>query len=297
MTRLKSFLGQMRVPFLLLPPACVALGLGAAVWRGAKISFLDFALVLVGAVTAHISVNVFNEYSDFKSGLDRRTQRTPFSGGSGTLPAEPILERQALVTGIAALALTITIGIYFLMRWGLELLPLGALGIVLILSYTRWITRRPILCLLAPGLGFGVLMVIGTSFVLSGEYSWPAFVASLVPFFLVSDLLLLNQFPDVEADRTVGRRHLLIAAGRSVSSIVFAVFLALAYVTIVFGVVFGLLPHASLLGLITMVLAVPTAYGALRYADDIERLKPFMALNVAINFLTLLLVAAGFFID
>ena len=97
---------------------------------------------------------------------------------------------------------------YFVFTVGILLLPLGLLGIALIVFYTQWITKRPIICLVAPGLAFGPLMVLGTHFVLTGSYSWTAFAASLVPGFLVSDLLLLNQFPDVEADKTVGRKYL-----------------------------------------------------------------------------------------
>ena len=51
---------------------------------------------------AHLAVNMLNEYFDFKSGLDFKTQRTPFSGGSGTLPANPHLARQALTTAIVS---------------------------------------------------------------------------------------------------------------------------------------------------------------------------------------------------
>ena len=139
-------------------------------------------------------------------------------------------------------------------------------------------------------------MVMGTDFALAGRYSWTALVASLVPFFLVNNLLLLNQFPDVEADRSVGRRHLPIVAGRRASSLVYAAFLLCAYLSIVAGVLLGLLPAASLIGLATLALAVPAAIGAYRHADDLARLKPAMVMNVAINLGTPLLVALGLFL-
>ena len=186
----------MRVPFLILTPACVLLGLGTATRSSGHIRVIQFIFLLIGAVAAHISVNAFNEYFDFRSGLDFRTSRTPFSGGSGTLPLSPSLAQQALRTAIATFAITILIGLYFLMLRGLLLLPLGLFGLLIIVAYTPWMARNPFLCLIAPGLGFGPLMVMGTHFALTGEYPWTAFVASLVPFFLVNDLLLLNQFPD-----------------------------------------------------------------------------------------------------
>jgi len=293
MNDLRYLVGPMRLSFVILTPACVLLGLGTAVWSSGRVSVLHFILALVGAISAHISVNAFNEYFDFKSGLDSRTQRTPFSGGSGTLPGQPGLARQALGTALVTCTLTGLIGIYFLYVRGFALLPLGILGLLTVVAYTPWLARYPLLCLIAPGLGFGTLMVIGTDFVLSGAYSWTAFFASLVPFFLVSDLLLLNQFPDVEADRSVGRRHFPIVVGRRASSLIYAAFLLSAYLAVILGVYLGYLPMASLIGLLTLVIALPAAVGAYRYAEDTGKLIPYMGLNVLINILTPLLVAIG----
>jgi len=296
MSEPKALLGPIRLPFLILAPACALLGAGTAIWTQGVSNPLHFVLAFIGAVAAHISVNALNEYFDFQSGLDFRTRRTPFSGGSGTLPANPRLARSALVIGLGAMAVTALLGLYFLTVWGWALLPLGLLGLVAIAAYTPWVTRSPLLCLLAPGLGFGLVMVMGTDFVLTGSYSWTAFIASLVPTFLVSNLLLLNQFPDVEADRTVGRRHFPIVAGRRTSSLVYAAFLLLAYLAIVVGVLLGLLPALSLLGLLTLVVAVPTALNVYRYADELEKLMPNLGLNVLITVTTPVLTAIGLLI-
>lgn len=290
-------LGPMRLPFLILPPACVGLGAGTAAWSGSEINLLHLVLALVGGVSAHISVNALNEYEDFKSGLDFNTQKTPFSGGSGTLPARPDKAPVALITGLLALAVTALIGIYFVFVRGPWILPLGILGLITIAAYTPWLTRNPLLCLIAPGLGFGPLMVMGTHFVLTGSYSWSAFVASLVPFFLVSDLLLLNQFPDVEADRGIGRNHLPIVIGRKASVTIYGIFLAGAYVSIVIGYLAGVLPLSSLVALASIVLAITTVKGAARYANDIPKLIPYMGRNVVINIVTPVLLAISLFVS
>ncbi|OGO13419.1 MAG: ubiquinone biosynthesis protein UbiA [Chloroflexi bacterium RBG_19FT_COMBO_49_13] len=296
MNKSKGILGPMRVPFLILTPACVLLGIATAVRTGVQINPLHILWVLVSAICTHISVNAFNEYDDFKSGLDTHTQRTPFSGGSGTLPANPQMARIALTTALISLGVVILTGIFFTWQKGLAILPLGLLGVFVIVSYTPWLTRNPLLCLLAPGLGFGPLMVMGTHFALSGQYSWTAFVASLVPFFLVSNLLLLNQFPDVEADKTVGRRHFPILIGRKLSSFIFSSFLVLTYITILVGVLLTLLPPWSLLGMATLYLAIPLLKGSIKHAEDIQNLIPFMGKNVLVNLLTPVLVAIGIFI-
>jgi 1,4-dihydroxy-2-naphthoate octaprenyltransferase len=288
--------GPMRLPFLVLAPACVLVGIGAALRTSGRVNALEVILVLVGGVAAHISVNAFNEYCDFRSGLDARTVRTPFSGGSGSLPAKPEMAWWALLTAGVTLGVTAGIGVYFVLLRGLGLLPVGLLGLLVIVAYTPWLTHHPVLCLLAPGVGFGPVMVLGTQFALTGGYSWSAFVASLVPFFLVSNLLLLNQFPDAEVDRSVGRRHLPIVLGPRGSSLIYGLFLLLTYLAILGGVAWGYLPKACLLGLTTLGIAIPAAIGASRYAENIEKLLPYLALNVLLTLATPVLVAVGLFI-
>jgi 1,4-dihydroxy-2-naphthoate polyprenyltransferase len=296
MSKLKPLFGIMRLPFLALTPACVLLGVAAAVWTGGRVNGWQVALLLVGALCAHISVNAFNEYFDFQSGLDSHTCRTPFSGGSGTLPARPELVRLALGFAWSAFAVTALTGLYFVWLRGLALLPLGLLGLFLLVAYTPWLVRNPFLCLVAPGLGFGPLMVLSVAFALTGVFSWTAFVASLVPFFLVSDLLLLNQFPDVEADRRVGRRHFPVLIGRKGSSLIYAAFLLAAYLAIGLGAAFRLLPPASLLGLLGAIIAVPAGINAFRYSDEPGRLTPSLGRNVLLNLATPVLLGLGLLI-
>jgi 1,4-dihydroxy-2-naphthoate octaprenyltransferase len=293
---LKLWLGPMRVDFLYLDVACVLLATGAAVWTHGKINPLYLILAFVGAVCAHISVNALNEYLDFKSGLDLRTEPTPFSGGSGTLRERPDMAPGALGIAVVCLSITGLIGLYFLMVRGWALLPLGLLGLVVIVFYTSWITRLPLLSLIVTGLGFGLLMVMGTYYVLAGEYSWTAFFAALPPFFLGNNLLLLNQFPDVEVDRAAGRRNLPIVIGKRPCSIIYSVFLVATYLPMVVGVWLGYLPLASLLGLFTLPLAVIAAAGAYRYAEDLHKLMPYMGYNVLLNIATPVLMAIGLLI-
>lgn len=293
MGKFRLLLGSARLPFLLLTPACIALGLASVYKVQGHVDVLQAALVLLGALAAHVSVNAFNEYQDFRSGLDAMTQRTAFSGGSGVLPAHPELAPFALAMAVLNLLVCVGVGLYFVALRGLALFPLGLLGLLLVTAYTRWITRQPILCLLAPGLGFGPLMVVGTYVAMTGSYSLAPAVASLVPFFLVNNLLLLNQFPDVEADRSVGRRHLLVTSGAQHAARWYAVQMVLAFASMLLGVTTGLLPTGALLGLLMLPVAVMTARDVVRHAQTLERLLPAMSRNVAINLLTPVLMALG----
>ena len=57
MDTLKALLGTMRVPFLMLTPACVVVGVGTAYRQTHELNWVNILLVLVGALSAHISVN------------------------------------------------------------------------------------------------------------------------------------------------------------------------------------------------------------------------------------------------
>ena len=291
---LKTLAGTMRLPFLLLTPSVMLLGLATAFWEnGGRVNLADFLIALLAGTAAHVSVNALNEYSDFKTGLDSHTKRTPFSGGSGALQERPELSWIALATGIAGALVVAGAGIYFISREGWQLLPLLAAGLLVVTAYTPLLTHAPMACLVAPGLGFGTILVTGTHFVLTGHYSMSALWASLVPFFLVNDLLLLNQFPDVEADKKVGRRHFPLAIGRRKSAEIYVFQLMLAYLAIAGGIILGLFPWQCVLGLLTLPLAVKAAKGARQHADDMKNLVPVLGKNVLINLLTPVLVAAG----
>lgn len=283
---LATLFNTMRPPFLLLTPACVLVGIGSA----SSVTTIDWglaALILLGALCAHISVNMLNEYHDYKSGLDSNTRRTPFSGGSGALPANPLALNAVLIGGIATLGITLLLGLYFIALRGWTLAPLGLLGAVIIVTYTQWLNRLPFMCLIAPGLGFGVLMVMGTHLVLAGSYSPFALLVSLVPFFLVNNLLLLNQYPDLDADRAAGRRHFPIVYGLPKAHWIYTLFNLAAYGTLIGCIVLQILPVWSALALLTAPLAVRATLGAFRFdGRDIDALKPALAMNVLVNLLT-----------
>jgi 1,4-dihydroxy-2-naphthoate octaprenyltransferase len=247
----------------------------------------------VGALLAHISVNVLNDYFDYRSGIDLATNRTPFSGGSGILPAGLLKAQQVYLLGLASLIGVGAIGIYFTVEWGWKILPLGIAGMLVVYLYTTHITKNPVLCAIAPGLGFGPFMVVGSYFAQTGEYSLTAGLASLVPGFLVSNLLLLNQFPDVEADKVASRRHIPIAFGRRFSARVYAVFMAATYVSLAVAVAVGVLPLTALIGLLTLPLAAKTVIGALKNYDDMEKLMPSLGSNILVILLTTLLTGVG----
>jgi len=290
---LKTWFLETRPQFLILTPMCVLVGVAAVAYDDFDLNPLHVILTLLGALLAHISVNVLNDYFDYRSGIDLAAKRTPFSGGSGILPAGLLKAQEVYLLGLASLIGVGAVGIYFTMEWGWRILPLGIVGMLVVYLYTTHITKNPLVCAIAPGLGFGPLMVVGTYFAQTGEYSLTAGLASLVPGFLVSNLLLLNQFPDVEADKVASRRHIPIAYGRRFSAKVYAVLMLATYVSLAAAVGFGVLPLTALIGLLTLPLAVKTVMGALKNYDDMEKLMPSLGMNIQVILLTTLLTGVG----
>lgn len=297
MTKGRALVGPVlraaRPNFLTLTPLCVLIGIGVALNSGVRVNLVESLLVLLGALLAHISVNLLNEFDDFRSGLDLLTVRTPFSGGSGSLPAHPEAAAATRAAGLLSLAMTAVIGLHFVYLRGWALMPIGVLGLVLVVAYTPRITHQPFLCLVAPGLGFGPLMVIGTVLALGGQYSTMSTLASLPPLFLVSELLLINQFPDIDADRRAGRRHMPIVLGLRRSAALFGALVLAAFAAIFVGVFTGALPRLTLLGLLPVPAGLYLARQAHRYADELPRLIPLMGINVALIHAVLLLFAVG----
>jgi 1,4-dihydroxy-2-naphthoate polyprenyltransferase len=299
MASVKTWLMQIRAPFLLVTLTSVLVGVSVAVYEPHPhpINILYLALAFVGALLSHIAVNVFNEYFDYKSGVDFKTMKTPFSGGSGVLPAGLLNPRSVYIFGAACIAGIIAIGGYFIYAQGPLIIPIGVVGILTVYFYTTHITKSPLLCAIAPGLGFGPLMVLGTYFALTGTYSLAAGLASLVPGFLVSNLLLLNQFPDVEADASVYRRHYPITLGLEKSSLIYAAFVLAAYLALIISVLVGVLPYLALLGIVTLPFGYLVMTGVRKYHDQIERLIPVMARNVLLTLFFPMLMAIGIIVS
>jgi len=298
MASVKTWLMEIRAPFLLVTLISVLVGVSVVVWEGTDpINALYLGLAFLGALLSHVAANVLNEYFDYKSGVDFKTMKTPFSGGSGVLPAGLLNPRNVYIVGIACIAGIIAIGGYFIYVHGPLIIPVGVVGIITVYFYTTYITKSPLLCAIAPGLGFGPLMVMGTYFALTGTYSLAAGLASLIPAFLVSNLLLLNQFPDVEADASVSRRHYPIAIGLEKSSLIYTAFVLAAYLALIISVLVGVLPYLALLGVVTLPLGLLVVMGVRKYYDQIERLIPVMTRNVMLTLFFPMLMAIGIIVS
>jgi 1,4-dihydroxy-2-naphthoate octaprenyltransferase len=267
----------------------VAAGTAAAAYRDA-FDALAAALAMVGLVALHAAVDAFNEASDFRTGIDFNTERTPFSGGSGTLPGGLLSYRAAVGVGIVGSLIGLAVGIWILTVVGWKLVPLMVVGAVAVLGYTDLLARAYIGEFFA-GLGLGLLPVMGTYLVQTGTVDTLAVAAALPAFFMTFNLLLLNEFPDEHADRKGGRRNLVLLLGRRAAARVYVAAVLAVPVSLALCVVLGYLPPTCLLALLPSLLLVPPLRWALSRP---EQAVPHAALGVNVVWILLTnLVLAG----
>lgn len=290
MASIKPLAGVARAPFLLLPFTLVAAGAAAAAWSG-TFSWPRTLIALVGLVALHMAVNILNEWSDMRTGIDLHTKRTPFSGGSGTLPAGGMSLGGALAFGLVCSAIGLAIGVWFLTQVGLVLLPIMILGAICVLTYTDVLARLGI-GEIAAGLGLGTLPVMGAAIVQDGTLAPAAIAASIPGFFMTFNLLLLNEFPDEAADREGGRRNLVLLFGRRPAAAIYAVAAVLTPVAIVAAVALKVLPVASLIAVLPSLLLVkPLQWAFTTPSADVP--IPALGANVMWNLGTNTLLAVG----
>jgi 1,4-dihydroxy-2-naphthoate octaprenyltransferase len=281
-----------RFHFIPLTVILVSLGTAIAACEG-SISWGYFGLALVGSILVHVTVNVMNDYHDYKNGIDLNTRRTPFSGGSGVLPLGLLKPRQAFWLATLSLVTATIIGVYFILMTGWLLLPLllvaGFSAYFYNACLSRWMVGE-----LFTGLNLGPLVVLGAYYIQTGRYSWEALFASVAPGILSATLLFLNEFPDREADKSGGRRHFVIALGREGARFLYVALLAASYLCIVIGVLTRLMPLITLIGLGTIILGWKAARGAWRYHSDLNRLTPVLGMNVITILGTQALLTVGY---
>ncbi len=110
------------------------------------------------------------------------------------------------------------------------------------------------------------------------------------------NLLLLNEFPDVEADKIGRRKTLPITMGRRNAAIFYTVFTVLVYVWIIGAVIFKAMPVFCLIAIFTLPLAIKAIHGSFK-SEDMGKLMPAMANNVMVVLLTQLLTGIGYILS
>lgn len=286
-----------RPAFLILTAVYVFFAIALTVSVGHSIESLPLVLVISGSLAAHVAVNVFNEYFDFRSGLDSKTIKTRFSGGSGSLQKSPEMAASVFVFAAINLILVFLVALYFLLSHGFIILLPFIPGILMVIFYNHFIVKNPFLCLFAPGIGFGFSVVAGTNIALTGAISWKVFLVSLIPFFLVNNLLLMNQFPDLEADMSAGRRNVVIIYGKKESVRIYGIFLICTFAVIIISAILKIIPLLSLSGLVPLIISLIKVKTEKDALENHSSLTSLLGTNAFTVMFTPFLIAAGLLLD
>ena len=297
---MKIWLAELRAPFFTASFVPVILG-GVLAWREIhSFNFSYFLLTLLGVLALHAATNTLNDYFDYRSGNDllNREANRPFDGGSpfivdGRLTAESVYR-----FGCGALLLGIGIGLFLAFRRGWWVLPLGLIGVG-----TSYFYVEPRVRLASHGLGelltglcFGPLVVMGTYYVQAQEFSYGALVAGIPVGFLITNVLFINQFPDREADRAVGKNHWVVRLGKKKAAKVFVVLVSAVYASVALGVLMGILPKVSFITFFTIPISLKGVLVTLREYDHSPQLRPVQALTILTHLSTGLLLSLSFYL-
>jgi 1,4-dihydroxy-2-naphthoate octaprenyltransferase len=285
---------QIRGPFLILSVVLVLVGISSA-YRLGYVHWGHSALLIMGVILTHISVNLFNELSDYKTKIDEHTMRTPFSGGSGMLQSGRTTPNVVSKVAYGTLFLSAAIGVYFCIVSSWFILAFMILGGIAIRFYTTHLVKW-LLGEFTSGMTLGSFVVLGSYMALTGDLTIDIVIISIPVGFLTSLLLLLNEFPDAEADKNGGRCHLVVYFGKKKSARIYVASLFLVYGLIVLAPVLSDVPYTVLIALFTLPIAFKVSSIVLKYNNDNLKLVPAQGMNVAIVILTDLLLAVGLFV-
>ncbi len=288
---------EIRAPFLLLPTIFVPIGIAIA-WNHGYFDLLTAILSIFGVVSLHASVNVLNDYFDYRSGIDLVTTATPFSGGSRILPAKELTSNSVLFAGIGFLAAGLSTGFFFVYKFAFDPLLIGILlaAAVSIVAYSPLISTWGIGELIV-GLNFGPMLLLGTYYVQTKTIHLEPILVGAVLGILTTGVLYINEFPDTDADMQKGRMHLIARWGKVKAAQRFKVLIGSAYLIIIAGVILGLITPFALLALITLPKARTAARVLGQNHDKVMELVPGMASMVMTTLWTGLLLLVAYIIS
>ena len=289
---LSTWLRVIRIRFLLASVIAVSNGLAISYWKYHTIDPIYAILTYVGVVFLHASVDLLNDYWDYKRGIDIATKRTKFSGGTGVLPENLLAPRTVYIAGLVFLILGASIGAYFILVRGLAIAIILGFAVIAIYFYSTRIVNA--------GLGElfvaikGAMIVLGSLYVQNAVLEPAAIYGGAIVGILSATVLYINSFPDYEADKSRGRRTLVIILGRKTASTIFPMFIIATYALIAGGIFFGLTKVYSLISFVSMPFAIKSAFSLRKDPQGIDNIVTAMASTVTYSRITGFLLALGY---
>ncbi len=201
-----------------------------------------FGLTILGVLIAHLGINVFNDYFDVKDGTDEKNAEyfQQVSGGSRAIELGLITLKGTRNLAIILTLTALAIGGLILLKTEnqAEVIQIALAGLFLGYFYTA----RPLRLVARRGLGeiaiflaFGPLLTLGVgfaicdaSFGIDSNAFWNCLSLGVPLGLLTTNILLINEFPDMKSDAKTGKNHLVVTFGKKASRWIYLLFLLLA---------------------------------------------------------------------
>ena len=284
-----------RIRFLLASVIAVSLGLAINWWQTGNIEIFDAILIMCGVLSLHASVDLLNDYWDFKRGIDTATQRTKMSGGTGVLPEGLLKPKQVYAAGIIFLLVGAAIGTYFVFTDGIIIGLILAFAVLSVYFYSTKIVDwglAEIFIVIK-----GTMIVIGTCFIQTTQITESAILGGIVVGILSSFVLFITSFPDHDADKAKGRKTLVINLGKQKACTLFWVFPIIFYSVSIFAIIIGVFPIFCLIILSTIPLVIKFGKKLKQNYEKLDKLLPIMSSTLVFSRVTGILLIVGFLLD
>ena len=291
---LSYWLRAIRIRFLLASVIAVSLGLSVTWWHSGTIDIFQAALTMAGVIALHASVDLLNDYWDFKRGIDTRTKRTGMSGGTGVLPEGLLKPKSVYNAGILFLVAGGLIGGYFVVLHGVVIGVILAFAIMSIYFYSTKIVNWGLAEVFVAVKG--TLIVMGTYYIQNSELTDVVVLSGIVVGVLSSLVLFVASFPDHDADKEKGRRTLVILAGRQKAVSIFYIFPIISYGIIIGCVAMSIIPVFCLISLAAIPVVISSIRKLKSSISDEDKIIPAMKSTLTFSRIAGALFVIGFLI-
>ena len=281
--------------FLLASVIAVSLGLAISWNITNEFNAIHAVLTMIGVVSLHVSVDLLNDYWDFKRGIDTNTQRTKMSGGTGVLPEGLLKPSEVYKAGIGFLIFGGIIGGFFVFTFGITIAIILLFAILSIYFYStklvNWGLAEVFVAIK------GTMIVLGTFYIQTNQILEIPIFAGIVVGVLSASVLFITSFPDHDADKQKGRRTLVILFGREKASLAYWGFPIIVYSIIFIFVITEYFPVYTLLTLFAIPLVVKSGMKLKSvYADTKKMIQP-MSATISFSRICGVLLVLGFLIN
>ena len=292
---LSYWLRAIRIRFLLASVIAVSLGLSVTWWHSGTIDIFQAALTMAGVIALHASVDLLNDYWDFKRGIDTRTKRTGMSGGTGVLPEGLLKPKSVYNAGILFLVAGGLIGGYFVVLHGVVIGVILAFAIMSIYFYSTKIVNWGLAEVFVAVKG--TLIVMGTYYIQNSELTDVVVLSGIVVGVLSSLVLFVTSFPDHDADKEKGRRTLVILFGRQKAVSIFYIFPIISYGIIIGCVAMSIIPVFCLISLAAIPVVISSIRKLKSSISDEDKIIPAMKSTLTFSRIAGALFVIGFLIQ